>query len=388
MSDPATADLDSLVADLGRRGVRRLHSLAWRDLDDPDAGGSELHLDHCERRWAAAGLEIVHRTSASPSGDADLARAGYRIVRRGGRHTVFPRATLAELTGRYGRSDALVEVWNGVPWFSPVWYRRPHVTVVHHVHGPMWDQMFPGPLAAVGRGLETRVAPVFYRSTSIVTPSDATRAELIALGFSGDSVTSIPNGHDPRFTPGGEKTSSPSIVAVGRLAPVKRFDLVISAAAAARRRIPDLTLTIVGDGALRPELEAQVARADAAHWISLAGRVDDAELIEIYRRSWLVVSGSLAEGWGLSLTEAAGCGTAAVATDIGGHRSSVVDGETGVLVEESRLGAAIADLLDDHQRRAALETRALERARRLSWDATATGVLACLHRDVVARDGA
>ena len=64
-----------------------------------------------------------------------------------------------------GRSDALVEVWNGVPWFSPVWYRRPHMTILHHVHGPMWDQIMPAPLAGAGRLLEARLAPPFYRRT-------------------------------------------------------------------------------------------------------------------------------------------------------------------------------------------------------------------------------
>ena len=49
-----------------------------------------------------------------------------------------------------GRSDALVEIWNGMPWFAPVWYRRPRLTVVHHVHGRMWDQVMPQPLAAMG----------------------------------------------------------------------------------------------------------------------------------------------------------------------------------------------------------------------------------------------
>ena len=96
-------------------------------------------------------------------------------MRRGSRYSVFGRTAVAELTGRMGRSDALVEIWNGVPWFSPVWYRRPHVTILHHVHGPMWDQIMPSPLAGAGRVLEARLAPPFYRRTEVVTPSEATR---------------------------------------------------------------------------------------------------------------------------------------------------------------------------------------------------------------------
>ena len=102
---------------------------------------------------------------------------------------------------------------------------------------------------------------------------------------------------------------------------------------------------------MRAELEAQIAAAGATEWISLPGRIDRHDLVAYYRRAWLVVSGSLAEGWGLSLTEAAACGTAAVATDIRGHRSSVVDGTTGILVRETDLGAAVAATLRDHDRR-------------------------------------
>jgi glycosyltransferase involved in cell wall biosynthesis len=377
-------DLAWYADDLRRHGVRRIHVLAWRDLDDPDAGGSEVHADEFMQRWADVGLEVVQRTSAGVGLPAHGRRNGYDVIRRGSRYSVFPRTIAAELTRGMGRYDAVVEVWNGVPWFSPIWCRRPHITMLHHVHGPMWDQLLPGPLAAAGRGLETRFAPPFYRRTLTVTPSDATRDELLELGFRPDRVVAVPNGVDPFFTPGGPKTAHPSIVAVGRLAPVKRFELVIEAAIEARRLVPDLTLSIIGDGPIGVVLERQIAAAGAHDWITLHGRLERPALVDFYRRSWLVVSGSLAEGWGLSLTEAAACGTAAVATDIRGHRSSVVADITGVLVAEDDLGAAIARLLTDDERRERLERAALARAAGFTWDASALGLLRGLHGEVVA----
>jgi glycosyltransferase involved in cell wall biosynthesis len=378
-------DVDGLAADLRRRGVRRIHVLAWRDLDDPDAGGSEVHADEFMRRWAEHGLEITHRTSAAAGLPDTARRHGYDVVRRGSRYSVFPRAVACEIIE--GGFDALVEIWNGVPWFSPVWCRRPSITVLHHVHGPMWDQILPGPLASFGRLLESRLAPPFYRRSLTVTPSNATREELLELGFRPERVVAVDNGVDPFFVPGGAKTSHPSIVAVGRLAPVKRFEEVIDAAVEARRRVPGLTLEIVGDGPLRPQLLRRVADLGAEDWITLPGRIDRHELLAHYQRAWLVVSGSLAEGWGLSLTEGAACGTPAVATDIRGHRSSVVAGKTGVLVPVERLGTAIADVLLDDTRRADLTDAALTRARSLTWDASALGVLRALHGEVVARGG-
>ena len=379
-----TPDLRWYADDLRQRGVRRIHVLAWRDLADPDAGGSEVHADEFMQRWADAGLEILQRTSSGVGLEPIDRRSGYGIVRRGSRYSVFPRTVAAEITRRMGRFDAVVEVWNGVPWFSPIWCRRPHITMLHHVHGPMWDQLLPGPLAAAGRALETRFAPPFYRRTLTVTPSDATREQLLELGFRPDRVVAVPNGVDPFFTAAGSKTEQPSIVAVGRLAPVKRFELVVDAAIAARRRVPGLTLSIIGDGPMGEPLQRQIDAAGATDWITLHGRLERTALVDHYRRSWLVVSGSLAEGWGLSLSEAAACGTAAVATDIRGHRSSVAHGVTGVLVAEPELGTAIADALLDHDRRGRLARAAHDRAIALTWDATALGLIRGLHGEVVA----
>jgi glycosyltransferase involved in cell wall biosynthesis len=376
--DQLRTDADALIA----RGVQHIHVLAWRDLDDDEAGGSEVHADECERRWVEAGLDVVHRTSAAVGKPADAERNGYQVVRRGSRYSVFPRTAASELTGRMGRYDALVEVMNGVPFFSPVWCRRPRILVLHHVHGPMWDQVLPGPLAAAGRALETHVVPPLYRRGLTATPSDATREELIEIGFRPELVTAIPNGTDPRFVPGGTKTGHPSVVAVARLAPVKRFGLLLDAVAEARQRVPDVRLTIVGNGPEREALASKVQNLGASDWVDFAGRVAQSDLVDLYQRSWLVASASLAEGWGLSLTEAAGCRTPAVATDIRGHRSSVVDGETGILASENDLGNAIARVLTDRPLRERLGAAAEARVRTMTWDATAAGVLGVLRRAV------
>ena len=374
-----------MVDDMIARGVRRVHVLAWRDLDDREAGGSEVHADEFMKRWAAAGLEVLHRTSHADGLPSVARRNGYDVVRRGGRMSVFPRTIASEVVGRMGRYDALVEIWNGVPWFSPLWCRKPRILILHHIHGPMWNQVFPGPIAALGRALETIWAPPAYRRTPTVTTSDDTRDELIELGWKSDRVITGPVGVDDFFAPDPTigKTSHPSILAVGRQAPVKRFDRLFEQVAIARRTVPDLRLTLVGDGPERARLEQWVDAHDARGWIDFAGRISRDALRDHYRRSWIVASASLAEGWGLALTEAAGCGTPAVASDISGHRCSVIDGETGVLAPIDDLHRSLVQVLTDTERRAQLSRDAERRARRLTWDALAEGVLSPLHAQVV-----
>lgn len=390
MTENTTPSLADLAGEMMERGVRRIHVLAWRDLDDADAGGSEVHADEFMSRWAAAGLSVLHRTSHAVGRPSEDRRHGYDVVRRGGRMSVFARVPWSETFGRMGRYDALVEIWNGVPWFSPVWCRRPRVLVLHHVHGPMWDQMFPRPLAALGRWLESGLAPPFYRRTPTVTTSHDTRDELLELGWRPELVRTGPVGVDEWFRPvDGDwfatKSPNPSVLVVGRQAPVKRMETVLAAAERARHSVPDLTVTFVGDGPERDRLVAWVDAHDATSWVDFAGRVDRTELRERYRRAWLVASASLAEGWGLALTEAAGCGTPAVASDISGHRCSVVDGSTGLLVPIERMHEAFVAVLTDESLRRRLSTAAHDRARQLSWDQLAIDVLAPLHEQVLSR---
>jgi len=377
--------LADMVEDCLRYGVKRLHVLAWRDLDDPEAGGSEIHADAFMQRWQEAGLHILHRTSAAWGKPDTTERNGYQVVRRGGRKSVFARTALSELTRRMGQFDAVVEIWNGVPWLSPLWCRKPRLLIYHHIHGPMWKQIFPAPVAALGQLVETRLAPPWYRTTPTVTLSIDSYREMLDVGWPQKTLHIAPAGVDPFFCPGESKTPHPSVVAVGRLVPVKRFASLIEQFAVTRRRVPQATLTIVGEGPERASLEELIRSHDAHNWITLVGRVSIEELRSLYRHSWLITSASLTEGWGLTLTEAAGCGTTAVVSDVSGHRSSVLDGRTGRLAPVESLGNAIADLLLDQEAREQLGRSAEERARTLSWDLLARQVLAPLHQEILSR---
>lgn len=371
--------LEQVAAELRELGVDSVNSYAWRDLDDPEAGGSELHADEILSRWAAAGLKIEHRTSANQRSQV-LQRNGYTVHQRGGRYSVFFRVIPRRMVAPHDPSSATLEIWNGVPWFSPLWRGRQRVVWMHHVHRDMWADVLPGPLAAVGKWVETRFAPLWYKTTRIVTLSESSRREIELLGIHPSSISVIPPGVSDRFhTDESRRSSHPHVVAVGRLAPVKRFHEVLAAVETARNSIPDLTVEIVGEGAMRGDLERWIGEHDAESWARLTGRVSDDELVQAYQRAWLVVSASSAEGWGMSLTEAAACSTPAVATDIPGHRDSVLDGVTGDLVADlGDLGRAIVRLLTDAERRATYAAAAREHAASSSWDAVAARQLRVL----------
>ncbi len=388
MSEDLTQKLGDIAA---AAGIRRVHFLAWRDLDDVEAGGSEIHAAAIAKLWAAAGIEVTMRTSYAFGEAVDVERDGYRVIRKAGRYLVFPRSIIAELAGWHGpRPDAVVEYWNGVPFLSPVWHRGPRLVFIHHLHRDMWRMVLPASerLARLGDVLERRIAPPFYRSSPIVTLCESSRQELIAhQGFQPNQVIAVPPGIDQRFSPGGRSSRHPLVVAVGRLMPPKRFDAVIRAAARARSEaVPDLELVIAGEGRERKALESLVAELGAEDWIQLPGRIDDAEIIELYRRAWVVTSASMAEGWGMTLTEAAACGTPVVASDIPGHRDSVAVGASGLLAaDDGELSDHLVAVLTDRALRQRLQHGALAHAATLTWDATAIAALRVLADDATRR---
>jgi glycosyltransferase involved in cell wall biosynthesis len=381
----AGAHLAAVAADAG---LRRIHILAWRDLDDPEAGGSELHAATIAARWAAAGIDVTMRSSKADGHPTFADRDGYRVVRKAGRYVVFPRSAVSGALGRDGRPDGLVEIWNGMPFFSPVWARCPRIVFLHHVHAEMWRMVLkPALLGWLGERFEFAVAPRFYEGARIVTLSESSKAEIVELlRLPEVNISVVPPGVDPRFTPGGIRSPHPLVVAVGRLVPVKRFDRLIEALVAVRRQHPDLEAVIAGEGYDRPLLEQQRRDAGAESWIRLPGRISDDELVDLYRRAWVLASTSAREGWGMTVTEAAACATPAVVSDIAGHRDAVAPGLSGFLTGNAAETAARLDqVLSDTNLRTKLAAGALDHAARFTWDGTARAALELLADEAARR---
>ncbi len=387
-SEPSRApDRSAQIAKLGDlaadAGLRRVSMLAWRDLADPEAGGSEVHASTVAQLWGEAGIEVTMRTSYAAGHPQVSWRDGYRVIRKAGRYLVFPRGAFSEMMGWHGARDGLVEIWNGMPWFSPLWAAGPNVCFLHHHHAEMWDMTLPPRLARMGRLVESRIAPPFYRRTPIVTLSESSKRELVdEMGFKSKRITVVPPGIAARFTPGGEKSPTPLVVAAGRLVPVKRYDHLIDVLVETKRRHPDLQAVIVGEGYTRGDLEAQRREAGAETWIHLPGRIEDDELVALYRRAWVIAGAAAREGWGMTLTEAAACGTPAVATRIAGHLDAVAPDRSGLLVDgQEEFVSALDAVLRDRSLRDRLTAGAREHAARFTWEATALGTLEVLAAD-------
>jgi D-inositol-3-phosphate glycosyltransferase len=134
-----------------------------------------------------------------------------------------------------------------------------------------------------------------------------------------------------------------------------------------------------GTGINEPDRLAKLATflgiADLIHFKEPVSR---SELADWYRASDLVCVPSYSESFGLVALEAQACGTPVVATAVGGLRTAVADGISGVLVDghdPRAWSSVLARLIQEPQRRVLLSMGAIEHASHFGWDATARGTL-------------
>lgn len=343
-------------------GRLRFLFLAWRDLAHPLAGGSEVLVD----RLAAGLVERGHHVTLLCGGPAG--EHAYRVTSTGGTYGHYLRSPLHYLT--HSRDfDLVIDVINGMPYFSPMWRRRPTLCLVNHIHRDQWGLWFPRPLAAIGRYAETRVMPRIYRSQVFMAVSRSTAEALQSLGVAPERIGIVHNGVDSvRHQPA--KSADPLFVAIGRLVPHKRFDLLLSM----WERVRPLTggrLVIVGEG---PEMGR--LRALAGPDVSLPGWISPPEKDGLLDAAWLLVHPAMFEGWGLVVMEAAVRQTPTLAFDAPGLRDSVAAGETGMLARsEDEMVRAWVGLSTDQATRDRLGAAARVRSQRFSWDASVDAFL-------------
>ncbi|MET9415370.1 glycosyltransferase [Streptomyces klenkii] len=357
----------------------------WRDGRHPQAGGAELYCEETARQLHDAGVQVTYLT-ARPRGTARRESTDYgTVVRGGGRFTVYPFVLLWLLCHRRTVA-AVIDSQNGIPFFTPLVLRRrtPVVLLIHHVHQGQFALWFPRPLAGLGRWLESRGSRLVYSARVVCAVSPSTRTEIRRhLGLRGP-VHLAPAGLAlPAQSPAPRhRGDAPRIVCVGRLVAQKRIDRLVRAMPALRREHPRAELHIVGDGEARAELQRLVTELGVGDAVVLHGRVQAERRDALVDSAWLTATASLAEGWGLSVMEAAAAGVPAVAYDVPGLRDTIRHGLTGWLLgPDEDLAAGLAKALhtvEDSQEAARWESACREWANRFGWAATTGHLLAAL----------
>ncbi|MGC0144223.1 glycosyltransferase [Pseudactinotalea sp. Z1732] len=377
-----------------RLALISLHTSPLADVGSGDAGGMNVMLRHSADALAGLGhqVEIFTRRAAAdlpdrlelPSGvvvhhltAGPPAPAGKR------EHEDFIAPFGAALAAQWSDWDIV----HSHHWFSgmaaqplAVDHGRPHVQTYHSIAAPNGRPLGEGePPEGPGRiDGERHLAKT---SDAVLAVSHAEAATVTGrLGADGQRVFVVPPGVDVELFHPIEGEPRSTLVLAARLEPLKGVDLAIRALALLPAQIrPDLHVLGAPSGAYPgydEELRALAAELGVATRLQFNGAVARARLARCFATARAVLVPSHSESYGLTALEASACGVPVIASGAGGLREAVHDGVTGLIVpsrDPQHWADAIAGMLTDPDRAAALGQQGRELALRRTWRATAQG---------------
>ncbi len=399
----------------GRIATLMIHS---SPLDQPgigDAGGMNIYVAENAKRMAAMGVSVDIFTRRNHKDLADVVDFAPGVTVRhldgapidGVTKEILPRYidTLAEEFKKAVQGKLHYDVIHSHYWISGKIgisaSKRLDIPLIHTMHTMakvknlnLAEDESPEPeLRVIG---ETEVVAA---SSALIANTDSEAASLVSLyGACPDIVHVVTPGVDLyTFTPGGGRAVARAalnipldaqvISFVGRIQPHKGPELLIRATAEMLSHSPYLRAKLIvfviggasGSGATEverlKELVNWLGLSDVIRFLPPLPRL---ELPNWYRAADLVCVPSYSESFGLVALEAQACGTPVVATAVGGLRTAVADGISGVLVDghdPRAWSSVLARLLVEPQRRTLLSFGALEHSSHFGWDATARGTL-------------
>jgi D-inositol-3-phosphate glycosyltransferase len=385
-------------------------------LDQPgagDAGGMNIYVVESAERMAAMGVsvDIFTRRHSPELPDIVELSAGVRVRHLNIGANSATKEELPALIPNISEAFSAVlesekfDVLHSHYWISgkvamPV-AKKFGIPLAHTMHTMarvknmnLAEGERPEPMIRV-QG-ETQVVAA---ADALIANTDAEAASLVSLYEAcPDNVSVVSPGVDLyTFTAGSGRKAAREAVGlpqdahilafVGRIQPHKGPEVLIRAVAEMLNHSPHLRpklITVIMGGASGSGLGEVERLKDLASWLNISdvvrfeNPVPRAQLPQWYRAADLVCVPSYSESFGLVALEAQACGTPVVATAVGGLRTAVADGISGVLVDghdPRAWSSVLARLIQEPQRRVLLSMGAIEHASHFGWDATARGTL-------------
>jgi glycosyltransferase involved in cell wall biosynthesis len=366
----------------GRRIFRKVESavrilvFSWKDKRHPWAGGSEVNIQEQAARWVEWGHEVTVFTSRFKGMKRRENIDGIEVYRAGGRFTVYLLAPLFYLLTLRNRADVVLDIINGIPFFTPLFSRKPIVALVHHVHRGMFLIELGPVVGRFGRFVERYAVPLLYRHNTVICVSKSTASAMRSQMYKGSEldIRIINNGMSLDHYQRGdfERFEQPTVLYLGRLKKYKQLPRLIAMMPRVHQEVAGARLMVVGWGDAVVEAQEAASRLGASDYISFTGFVDEEEKSRLYQQAWVLATASMVEGWGLTVIEANACGTPAVAFDVPGLNESIVHRKTGLLAkDDDGFVQNLVMILGDGDLRESLSREAVEWSGNFSWDEAA-----------------
>lgn len=343
----------------------------WRDIKHAWAGGSEVYIFELARRWVKEGNKVIMFCGQDVGGGLKDEETvdGIKIYRKGGQYSIYFWAMWYYLTRLRKQCDVVVDIQNGIPFFSVLYSRKPKLAIAYHVHRMQWFFEIPFPLNFIGYVFERFFFPFFYNRTKIIAISRTTKAELIKIGFPKDNIHIVYSGVVRKSNGSGKKFSQPTILYLGRIKKYKRVEMLVRIMPAILKNVPKAHLIIAGWGTEAARVADASMKSTIRKRIKILGPVSEAEKKHFLSHSWVFVNPSIGEGWGIAIIEANQYETPAIAFKVPGLSESVQHGKTGFLARnEKDFIDKISIILKNQRLRKTISKNAGNWAKNFNWD--------------------
>lgn len=357
----------------------------WRDPRHSWAGGGEIYIFEQARRWVKMGHEVTVFCGEDIEKKLPSFEVidGIKIHRRGNRYGLYLWAIIYYFTRFRGKADVVIDVVNGIPFFTPLFCRIPKICFAYHVHGKQFFYELPFPINYIGYLIERFIFPLIYINIPVIAISQTTKNDLEGIGFNDKKISIVYsgiNGINPEKVLR-RKFSNPTILYLGRIKRYKRVDLLVKIFPKIIEIIPNARLIIAGWGTEASSIANLVMKSPLRRKISLIGPVSEKEKKSLLSKSWLFVNPSIGEGWSIAVIEANSHGTPAISFKVPGLIESIRDGKTGLLAKDEKdLIEKICLLLTNQDLREELNKNAKKWATNFNWDRSAKESLSLLEK--------
>lgn len=360
----------------------------YRDRLHPAAGGAEKHLHQIFSRIVQQGHEVVLLATSFKEAPAREVVDGIQVIRSGG--DFFFQLTVARNLKKLQAEfnfDIVYEDLNKLPLFGHFWIRKPHLVQIHHLwRGSIFKEA--SFITAFGVWFFETIIPLFYRKSSFVAVSPSTVNELVELGIGKERISLVYNGADGLpfgFTFPEQKENY--FLWLSRVHRYKGIFTALDAFKIFLKKYPEsgMKLRVAGEGPLLPVLPGVIEKSGLTDDVVLEGCVSSDYKRNLLAKAFCLLQTSYKEGWGLTVIEAAECGTTTIASNVAGLCDSVIDGKTGILFSLEPHGPeacalAMEKMYLNPDMRKSLETEAKKNAAKFSWDRAAEETLVLLKK--------
>ncbi len=358
----------------------------WRDTRHVWGGGAEVYIHELSKRLVKKGYEVTVFCGNDHKSPRYEEIDGVKVIRHGGFYTVYFWAFLYYIFKLRKNTDIIIDSENGIPFFTPLYARKPVIGLVHHVHQEVFRKHLIYPFAKLAQFLEGTLMPFVYRNVQMVTVSGSSKEAMEAIGLGKKRLIEVINpGVDLDKFGLSKKTAKPSILYLGRLKPYKSIETAILAMESVLKQVPNASLTIAGEGESRSSLENLVKKLGLGAAVQFVGKVSEEVKVKLYAQSWLMVQPSSVEGWGITAIEANASGTPVVASNVPGLKDSVSNPHSGFLVpwgNTDRFADKMGLILSDSEVRKDLESGSLEWSKQFSWETGAEKIEKLILKEV------